>query len=107
MSAQQHEAVMQAEDPSEPPENGGNHEARSAVAKTFADILEAHHPGSTWLPIERADGNAAPRSAEIVGILTTPYDSNTLSDIPSSGSTPSDVDHVNSGRQEPLTLSRV
>jgi hypothetical protein len=56
MSPQQHEAVMQAEDPSEPPENGGNQEARSAVAKTFAAILEARHPGSRWLPTNRQNG---------------------------------------------------
>jgi hypothetical protein len=105
MSPQDHEAVMQAEDPYGPPENGGAQEARSAVARTFASIMQARHPGSTWLPVEATDGNAPTRTGKLVHVLPTPDDPGAISDLLRTAAGTPDVDDIDSSGEQALALS--
>jgi hypothetical protein len=65
-----------------------------AVAQTFASIMQARYPGSTWLPVFGSNGSASPRSRKSVRVLPVPHDLDALGDVPAAASAAADVDGV-------------
>jgi hypothetical protein len=74
------------------------------VAATFAQIMAERHPGTRWLPVERADRDATSGAGKLVAVLPAPHDLDAIGDLPATAPGAPHVDHVDGRGEKALTL---